>query len=74
MKKLVELELLRKIDEIQRLSNKKLRLTKYLMGQFLKLMRNKSYHYVSGTIGMAYNRFISKDIRGCTSNMNKLRF
>ena len=28
-------------------------------------IRKKSYHYVSGFVGMAYNPFINEDIRDC---------
>ena len=69
MKEPVELEPMRKIDEIRRFSNKELRLTKESMGALPKSIeycgpiRKKSYSYVSGVIGIAYNPFLSEDIR-----------
>ena len=60
-----ELEPMRKIDEIRRFSNKELRLTKESMGALPKSseycgpIRKKSYSYVSGVIGKAYNPFLS---------------
>ena len=66
-----EPEPMRKIDEIRRFSNKELRLTKKSMGALPKSseycgpIKNKSYSYVSGVIGMAYNPFLSEDIRDC---------
>ena len=69
MKEPVELEHMRKIDEIRRFSNKELRLTKESMGALPKSneycgpIRKKSYSYVSGVIGIAYNLFLSEDIR-----------
>ena len=71
MKEPEELEPMRKIDEIRRFSNKELRLTKESMGALPKSneycgpIRKKSYGYVSGVIGMAYNPFLSEDIRNC---------
>ena len=71
MKEPEELEPMRKIDEIRRFSNKELRLTKESMGALPKSseysgpIRKKSYSYVSGVIGIAYNPFLSKDIRDC---------
>ena len=62
----VELEPMKKIDEFRRISNKELRLTKESMGALPKFsedcgpIRKKSYSYVSGIIGMAYNPFIKK--------------
>ena len=67
----MELEPMRKIDEIRRFSNKELRLTKESMGALPKSseycgpIRKKSYSYVSGVIGIAYNTFLSEDIRDC---------
>ena len=58
MKKPVELEPPNKIDEFRRFSNKELRLLKKSMGTPLKSsedrepIRKKSYHYVSGIVGM----------------------
>ena len=69
MKEPEELEPMRKIDEIRRFSNKELRLTKESMGALPKSneycgpIRKKSYSYVSGVIGIAYNPFLSEDIR-----------
>ena len=71
MKELVELEPMRKIDEIRRFSSKDMRLTKESMGALLNSseycgpIRKKSYSYVSGIIGMSYNPFINEDIRDC---------
>ena len=71
MKEPEELEPMRKIDEIKRFSNKELRLTKESMGALPKSsehcgpIRKKSYSYVSGVIGIAYNPFLSEDIREC---------
>ena len=69
MKEPVELKPMRKIDEIRRFSNKELRLTKDSIGALPKSneycgpIRKKSYSYVSGLIGIAYNPFLSDDIR-----------
>ena len=71
MKEHEELEPMRKIDEIRRFSNKELRLTKESMGTLPKSseycgpIKKKSYSYVSGIIGIAYNPFLSEDIRDC---------
>ena len=71
MKEPEELEPMRKIDEIRKFSNKELRLTKESMGALPKSseyggpIRKKSYSYVSGVIGIAYNPFLSEDIRDC---------
>ena len=72
MKEPEELEPMRKIDEIRRFSNKELRLIKESMGalpakssEYCGLIRKKSYSYVSGVIGIAYNPFLSEDIRDC---------
>ena len=71
MKEPVELEPMRKIDEIRRFSNKELRLTKESMGALPKSseycgpITKKSYSYVSGIIGVAYNPFLNEDIRDC---------
>ena len=71
MKEPEELEPMRKIDEIRRLSNKELRLTKKSMGALTKSseycgpIRKKSYIYVSAVIGIAYNPFLSEDILDC---------
>ena len=72
MKEHEELEPMRKIDEIRRFSNKELRLTKESMGTLPKSseycgpIKKKSYSYVSGIIGIAYNPFLSEDIRDCS--------
>ena len=71
MREPVELETMRKIDEIRRFSNKELMLTKESMGaqpkpsEYCGPIRKKSYSYVSGIIGMAYNPFLNEDIRDC---------
>ena len=71
MKEPVELEPMKKIDEIRRFSNKELRLTKESMGvlprssEYSGPISKKSYSYVSGIIGMAYNPFLKEDIRDC---------
>ena len=59
MKEPVELEPVKKIDEIRRSQNKELRLTKDSMralprsSEYCGPIREKSYSYVSGIIGMA---------------------
>ena len=71
MKEPLELEPMRKIDEIRRFSNKELRLNKESMGAMPKSseycgpIRRKSYSYVSRIIGIAYNPFLNEDIRDC---------
>ena len=71
MKEPVELEPMKKIDEIRRFSNKEMRLSEESMGALPKPSEycgptsKKSYSYVSGIIGMAYNLFINEDIRDC---------
>ena len=71
MKDSVELEPMNKIGEIRRFSNKDLRLSKESMGavprssEYCGPIRKKSYSYVSGIIGMAYNPFLNEDIRDC---------
>ena len=71
MKEPVALEPMSKIDEIRRFSNKELRLTKESMGALSNSsdccgpIRKKSYSYVSGNIGIAYNPFLNEDIRDC---------
>ena len=68
MKEPEELEPMRKI---RRFSNKELRLTKESMGTLPKSseycgpIKKKSYSYVSGIIGIAYNPFLSEDICDC---------
>ena len=67
----VELEPMKKIDEIRRFSNKELRFSKESMGALPKSsdycgpIKKKSYSYVSGIIGIAYNPFLNEDIRDC---------
>ena len=72
LKELEELEPMRKIENLLvswRFSNKELRLTKESMGALPKSseycgpIKKKSYSYVSGIIGIAYNPFLSEDIR-----------
>ena len=69
MEEPVEPEPMRKIDEIRTFLNKELRLTKESMGALPKSneyygpIRKKSYSYVSGVIGIAYNPFLSEDLR-----------
>ena len=71
MKEPEELESMRKIDEVRRFSNKELRLTKESMrvlpksSEYCGPIKKKSYSYVSGIIGIAYNPFLSEDIRDC---------
>ena len=67
----VGLEAIKKRVEIRRFSNKEMRFTKESMGALPKSseycgpIRKKSYSYVSGIVGMAYNPFINEDIRDC---------
>ena len=68
MKEPVELEPMKKIDEMRRFSNKELRLTKESMGALLKSSEYCgpiSYSYKSGIVGMAYNPYIIEEIRDC---------
>ena len=80
MKELVELEPMKKIDEIRRFSNKELRLSKESMGALPKSseycgpFRKKLYSYVSGIIGIAYNPFINEDIRDCFFDYEQVVF
>ena len=83
MKEPVELEPMKIIDKIMRFSNKELMLSKESMGalpkssEYCEPIRKKSYSYVSGIIGMAYNPFINEDIRDCFFDYEKavlLRF
>ena len=66
MKEPEELEHMRKIDEIRRISNKELRLIKESMGTLPKSseycgpIKKKSYNYVSGIIGIAYNPLVGR--------------
>ena len=60
-----------RLDEVYNCTNKELRLKKESMGTLLKPseycgpIRKKSYRYVSGIVGMAYNLFINEDIPHC---------
>ena len=71
MKEPEELEPMNKFDKIKRFSNKELRLSKESMGALPKSseycgpIKMKSYSYVSGVIGIAYNPFLNEDIRDC---------
>ena len=71
MKEPVELEPIKKIDEIRRFPSKELRLSKESTGALPKSsnycgpIRKKSHSYVSGILRMAYNHFINEDIRDC---------
>ena len=62
---------MKKIDEIRRFSNKEMRLIKESVGalpnssEYYGPIRKKSYSYVSGVVGMAYNPFINEEIRNC---------
>ena len=61
MKEPMELEPMKKIDEIKKLSDKVIRLSKESMGalprssEYCGPIRKKSYSYLSGIIGMAYS-------------------
>ena len=64
----VELEPMKKIDEILRFSSKELKLTKESMpisNKYCGPIRKKSYSYVSGIVGIAYNPFINENKRDC---------
>ena len=69
MKVPVELKPMKKTDEKRRFSNNDLRLLNESMGALPKSSEycgpiiKKSYSYVSGIIGMAYNLFLIEDIR-----------
>ena len=69
MKEPMELEPMKKIDEIKKFSDKVMRLSKESMGalprssEYCGPIRKKSYSYLSGIIGMAYNPFLNEDIR-----------
>ena len=71
MKEPVELEPMKKLDEIRMFSNKEPRLSKESMralpksSEYRGPIRKKSYSYVSETIGIAYNPFLNEDIRDC---------
>ena len=71
MKEPVELEPMKKIDEIRRFSNKEMKLSNESMGALPKSgeycgpIWKKSYSYVSGIVGMAYNPLINEDVRDC---------
>ena len=63
MKEPVELEPLKKLYEIRRFSNKELTLLK--SSEYCGPIGKKSYHYLSGIVGMAYNPFINEDVPDC---------
>ena len=71
MKEPVELEPMKKIDKIRRFSNKDMRLSKDSMralpksSEYCGPIRKKSYSYVSGIIGIAYNPFLNENIGDC---------
>ena len=58
---------MKKIDEMRRFSNKEMRLSGALpkSSEYCKPIRKKSYKYVSGITGMAYNPFPNEDIGDC---------
>ena len=65
MKETEELEPMRNIDEIRRFSNKELRLTKNLWGHCRNPVNTVERSRRSRIIGIAYNPFLSEDIRDC---------
>ena len=71
LKEPVELEPMKKMEEIRRFSNKEMKLTKESMGALPKSseycgpFRKNSYSYVSGLIWLAYNPFVNEDIHDC---------
>ena len=69
MREPVELKPMKKIDKIGRFTNKEMRLTKIgalpKSSEYCGPIRKKSYSYVSGIIGIAYNPFLSEDTRDC---------
>ena len=72
MKEPVELQPMKKIDEIRTFLNKEMGITKESMGELLKSseeycgpIREKLYSYVSEFVGMAYKPVINEDIRDC---------
>ena len=71
IKEPVELEPMKKIDEIRRFSNNELRFNMESMGaspkssEYCGPIRKKSYSYVSGVIGIAYNPFLNEVIHDC---------
>ena len=83
LKEHVELEPLKKVDELRRCSNNELKLKKESMSTLLKSseycgpIKKKSYHFLSGIVGMANNPFINEDISDCYFDYEKavlLRF
>ena len=71
MKESVELEPMKKTDEISRFSNKEMRLTNDSMAALPKSseyygpISKRSCSYVSGIIGMTYKPFVNEDICDC---------
>ena len=71
LKEPVELDSMKKIEEIRRFSNKEMKLTNESMGALPKSneycgpFRKNSYSYVSGLIWLAYNPFVNEDIHDC---------
>ena len=65
-----DMESYRKLEEVRRYYNKELKLSRELIeavkGQkdFATLGRLKSFQYVSGIPGMAYNPFVNEETRG----------
>ena len=63
------MESYRKLEEVRRCSNKELKVSRELIeavkGQkdFATLGRLKSFQYVSGIPGMAYNPFVNEEAR-----------
>ena len=64
-----DMESYRKLEEVRRYSNKELKVSRELIeavkGQkdFATLGRLKSFQYVSGILGMAYNPFVNEEAR-----------
>ena len=71
IKEPMELEPMKKIDEIRRFPIKEMRITKESMGALPKSseycgpIKKKPYSCVSGILGMADNAFMNEDIRDC---------
>ena len=71
------MESYRKLEEVRRYSNKELKVSRDLIeavrGQkeFATLGRLKSFQYVSGIPGMAYNPFVNEEARKHTSTTSK---
>ena len=71
MKELVELEPMKKIDEIRRFTNKEARLRKESLPKSSEKcgpIRKKTYSYVSRIVWMAHNPFINEMIVSSTTN------